>query len=163
MERLCERKSIDNVSVNTISFDGKISVFYYDYLNSNEPKDSELAVLSKTVDGVLMAQYRIGYGIEEMDNFDQQALTNKYLMVINNNKEISILFSSRSVLKLLETSGINEPVNEALVTHEDNKLTIYFMNKDSIFRWQNSEEGIQNLKLRKLDLKPEPIKTIQTN
>ena len=59
----------------------------------------------------------------------------------------------------LSTRGIDEPVDEAHVTYEDDKLTIYFMNKNSIYRWQNSQPGIDNLKLRQLDLKPEPIKT----
>lgn len=64
---------------------------------------------------------------------------------------------------MLPTIDIDEPVDEAHVTYEDKKLTIYFMNNESIYRWQNSEQGIQNLKLRKLDLEPETIKTIKTD
>ena len=59
---------------------------------------------------------------------------------------------------VLGTSGINEPIDQAYVNLEDGKLTIYLMNKNSIYRWQNWYECMNNLKLRKLDLKPEPIK-----
>lgn len=75
--------------------------------------------------------------------------------------ETKIFLFSKTDVYSLDTSGIDEPVDEAHVTYEDGRLTIYFMNKTSIYRWQNSQEGISNLKLRKLDIKPEPIKPIK--
>lgn len=77
--------------------------------------------------------------------------------------ETKIFLFSKTDVFSLNISGIDELVDEACITHENDKLTIYFMNKDSIYRWQNSQESIRNLKLRQLDLEPEPIKTIQTN
>lgn len=60
-----------------------------------------------------------------------------------------VLFHDTVDSLFANVSGIDEPVDEAHVTYEDGKLTIYFMNKTSIFRWQNSEVGIGNLKLHK--------------
>ena len=70
-----------------------------------------------------------------------------------------VLFHIKNEVHIVDTLCIKEPVDEAHVTYEDNKLTIYFMNKNSIYRWQNSQGGIDNLKFRKLDIEPEPIKT----
>ncbi len=75
--------------------------------------------------------------------------------------ETKIFLFSKTDVFTLNSSGIDEPVDEAHVTYEDGRLTIYFMNKNSIYRWQNSQEDIGNLKLRKLDINPEPIKTIR--
>lgn len=75
--------------------------------------------------------------------------------------EIKIFLFTKTDIFSLNTFGIDEPVDETYITNENDKLTVYFMNKNSIYRWQNSQNDISNLKFRKLDLQPEPIKTIK--
>ena len=62
-------------------------------------------------------------------------------------------------LSICQTSGIDEPVTESYISYENGLMSIYFMNEKSIYRCSLDQEQMYDLKLKKLDLKPEPIKT----
>lgn len=89
------------------------------------------------------------------------AFINLCLDVSNNNPVI--LCDVCDQIFIARTYNIDESVDEGYVTYVDNKLTIYFMNKNSIYLWQNYQEGIDNIKFQELNIEPEPIKTIQVN
>ncbi|MBP7733643.1 MAG: hypothetical protein KA140_07805 [Caldisericia bacterium] len=77
---------------------------------------------------------------------------------LDNDKPI-IMFDYINNLYVCKTYGIDEPVTESYVSYENGFMSIYFMNDKSIYRCSLDQERMYNLKLRKLDLKPEPIKT----
>lgn len=77
----------------------------------------------------------------------------------DNNNPI-VMFDYINNLYVCKTFGIDEPVSEAYISYEKGLMSMYFMNDKSIYRCSLDPEQMYNLKLRKLDLEPEPIKTI---
>lgn len=69
-----------------------------------------------------------------------------------------VMFDYINNLYVCKTSGIDEPVTEAYISYESDMMSIYFMNNKSIYKCSVKP---YTLKLRKLDLEPEPIKTIE--
>ncbi len=58
--------------------------------------------------------------------------------------------SSMNVLYALNTRNIDETIEDVYMTREDERPVFYFFGKSSIFRWENSADGLINLKPRLL-------------
>lgn len=101
---------------------------------------------------------------KELDkyNFSVAILSglNINLCVDKENKPV-VFFDICDKLRALETSGINEPVDEAFLTFYQDTCSIYFMNRKSIYKAMFDEDEFYYFKYRKQSYKSEPIKTTQ--
>lgn len=142
--------------IDSVSSDDETDFFYYDLIGKDE------IYVCNSMQCNLLSQNFFDYRIrDKSEGVREETSLNRFIsLILDQNSEPMLLFNTRTTFKSFGSSGIDEPVDEAHVTYEDGRLTVYFMNKNSIYRWQNTQEGIDNLKLRKLDIKPEPIKTV---
>lgn len=74
------------------------------------------------------------------------------------NNKPTLMIDCCDKLLTMDTSGIDEPVNEAYLVSSDGDYLIYFMNNKSIYQTKFTEDNYYNFKLMKLAIKPGPVK-----